>query len=114
MQPVLDPPVAPDGGRQRLWRDFGARDEVSDLGRDFALAVDPADGLDRQHRGQLGPVLQASEGAHVRAGEHPPAHQPAVAVVEGVEEGAERGTQREGVGREPVPHLRVDLSSGCP
>jgi hypothetical protein len=41
MQPVLDPPVAPDGGRQRLRRDFGARDEVSDLGCTLPLPLTP-------------------------------------------------------------------------
>src|SRR3954464_1042895 len=68
-----------------------------------------ADGLDRQHRGQPGPVLQGGEDANVRAGEDPPAHQAAVAVIEGVEGRAERGAEREGVGREPGLHLDVGL-----
>src|SRR4051794_7443358 len=109
MQPVLDPPMAPDGGRQRLRRQLGARQVVAGLGRDLAAAGDAADGLDRQHRPQARPVLEGGEDAHVRAGEDAPAHPPPVAVVERVEAGAERPAEREGVGREPGPHLGVGL-----
>src|SRR5204862_179150 len=82
---------------------------VPDLGRDLAATRDAADGLDRRHRGEPGPVPERGERREVGAGEHPPADQPAVALVERVEAGAQRPAEREGVRGEPGLHLRVRL-----
>ena len=107
MEAVFYGPVPPDGGRQLFRRKLRTREVVPDLGRDLAGAIDPADGLDRQHRPQTRPVLECTENADVRAGEDPPAHQPAVAVVQRVKARAQQRAQRKGVGGKPIPYLRV-------
>src|SRR5512147_1830924 len=77
---------------------------------DLAGAVDAADGLDRQHCGEVGPVFEAGKDPNIRAGEHPPAHQSAVAPVKGITARAQRRAGREGVGGEPVLYLCVGFS----
>src|SRR4051812_45515093 len=101
--------MASDGGGELCRRQLAAGEIVADLGRDLARAVDAADVLDREHRGQAPPTLDGGQRLDLGAGEDAPAHQPAVALVKGIEAGLQGATQREGFGLEPALYLSMRL-----
>src|SRR5215218_9848065 len=99
--------MTPDGGREPFRRKPRAGEVVPDLRRDLAAAGDAANGLDRDHRGEPGPVREGGERREVGAGEDPPPDQAAVAVVERVEARPQPGPTHE------ISRLKAALKRGA-
>src|SRR5512139_1729340 len=88
----------------------GAGEEVADLGVYLTTPIDAADGLNRQHGAQPGPVAQGIERRRLGADKDAASDQAAMAVIDGIEGGSAPGAALEAVGVEMASHRLVRVA----